>query len=55
MKLVKNLSIGQTIEGTKFGKSVVGKIVKKLPGAVVVECANGNREVVDMDRINKVI
>jgi hypothetical protein len=55
MKLVRNLEIGQRIQALKFGKVVIGKILSKLPGAVVIlNEKSDDKEIVDMDRINKV-
>lgn len=56
LKLIRDLKIGDTIEALKFNKKVKGKIVKLHPGAVVIiNERNGEREVVDSDRITKTI
>ena len=55
-KSINSVKIGDTIEATKYNRKVRGTIVKLHPGAVVIiNEKSGEREVVDVDRIDKVI
>lgn len=56
MILIKNLKKGDKIEALKFNKKTIGIITKIHPGAVVIiNEANDELEVIDADRIKKII
>ena len=53
---IHKLKVNQTIVAIKYGKSVKGIIISKLPGAVVIiNSKSGDNEVVDVDRITKIL
>lgn len=52
MKFVKDLNIKDRIQAVKYGKTITGVIIKKLPGAVVItNDVSEKTEVVDIDRV----
>lgn len=59
MKLIRDINIGDIIKGKSLNRRVTGKVVKKHPGAVVIEITNrvGDKElvVVNMDLIFKIV
>jgi hypothetical protein len=52
---ISALTVADRIQSLKYGKKVEGVIIAKLPGAVVIRLDSGKEEVVDIDRVVKII
>jgi hypothetical protein len=52
MKFIKDIEIGDIIKGTNRNRNIEGKVIKKLPGAVIViDTRTERQEVISIENI----
>jgi len=54
LEAFQNAKVGNTILGRRYSKTIKGVVLKKLPGALLVETKTGSTVMIDADRVAKV-